>query len=80
MSTKETTIQNPSKISAQEQECTNKSDNTARKKTIYKQRIISMPEAFDQKLSDFLSKNPTEGRRSNFIVRIVSNYINTQTN
>ena len=50
-------------------------NETKHKKQIYKGRMISMSDEFYNELNEFLSKNPTEGNRSSFIVRIVANYI-----
>jgi hypothetical protein len=45
------------------------------KKDIYKGRMISMSDSFYLKLNNYLKCNPTEGNRSSFMVRIVSEYI-----
>lgn len=55
-------------------------NETKNKKQIYKGRMISMSNEFYNELNDFLSKNPTEGNRSSFIVRVVANYIKEKTN
>ena len=41
----------------------------------FKGRMISMSDSFYATLNDYLKKNPTEGSRSSFIVRVVAEYI-----
>lgn len=77
-------IPNPNKLTDTENEFLkdNKSSSISLKsnKTKYKGRMISMSDSFYEELNDFLQKNPTEGNRSSFIVRIVANYINNKKN
>jgi hypothetical protein len=78
-------IPNPNKISNNEQAFI-ESDNISRKllveekseKDKYKGRMISMSDSFYAQLNAYLKKNPTEGSRSSFIVRIVADYINNK--
>lgn len=49
-------------------------------KNVYKGRMISMSNSFYEKLNNYLRKHPTEGNRSSFIVRIVSDYIDNKNN
>ena len=41
----------------------------------YKGRPISMSNTFYSQLNTYLEENPTEGNRSQFIVRVVAEYI-----
>lgn len=77
MSIKNKFIPNPNKISKVEQEFINNSSISEKPndKEIYRGRMISMPDSFFKKLNDFLRKNPTEGNRSSFIVRIVAEHM-----
>lgn len=76
MATKNKFIPNPNKISKIEHDfITNEKGTELEKKETYTGRIISMPDSFYKKLNDFLKKNPTEGNRSSFMVRIVAEYI-----
>ena len=44
-------------------------------KESYKGRPISMSNTFYDQLNKYLKDNPTEGNRSQFIVRVVAEYI-----
>lgn len=74
-------IPNPNKISDTEQSFIKTSfenidyteNNNIRDK--YKGRMVSMSDSFYQKLNAYLKRNPTEGNRSSFIVRVVAEYI-----
>ena len=79
MPKKEKTIPNPSKISKQEEEFVNEKADSSANKVAYKQRVITVPVSFDDRLTEYLRKYPTEGKRSNFIVRTVANYLDTKT-
>jgi hypothetical protein len=72
-------IPNPNKISALEHEFIHEAENKINteqvSKQIYKNVMVSMPNSFFKKLNDYLKKNPTEGSRSSFIVRIVSEHL-----
>lgn len=41
----------------------------------YTRNLISMPEEFCIEMNQFLKDNPIEGNKSNFIVRVVGEYI-----
>lgn len=79
-------IPNPNAISKQEFEFIQNNDpypltiKSQEKKDIYKGRMISMSDSFYLKLNNYLKYNPTEGNRSSFMVRIVSEYIDKKQN
>ncbi|AFC70373.1 hypothetical protein A3305_07370 (plasmid) [Rickettsia amblyommatis] len=77
-------IPNPNAISKLEFEFIQSSDpqisQYQEKKDIYKGRMISMSDSFYLKLNNYLKCNPTEGNRSSFMVRIVSEYIDKKQN
>ena len=50
-------------------------ENLSIEKDNYKGRMISMSDSFYKTLNDYLRRNPTEGNRSSFIVRVVADYI-----
>ncbi len=84
MSNKKTLIPNPNKISERELEFINDGSNTifnnVKNEVVpvqerYKGRMISMSDSFWSTLNDYLKKNPTEGNKSSFIVRVVAEYI-----
>jgi hypothetical protein len=72
-------IPNPNKISDIEERFVKKSssslENLSIEKDNYKGRMISMSDSFYKTLNDYLRRNPTEGNRSSFIVRVVADYI-----
>ena len=77
-------IINPNKISKEEMEFLTPSlknntsinnDKVQEKKERFKKVLLSMPESFVDELNNYLSNNPTEGRKSSFVVRVVAEYI-----
>ncbi len=74
-------IPNPNRISEQEQKFITKNTSNIdligeeKTKEKYKGRMISMSDSFYKELNSYLKKNPTEGNRSSFIVRVVAEYI-----
>ena len=77
-------IINPNKISKEEMDFlspsfeNNTSINNEKKqerKEKFKKVLLSMPESFVDELNSYLSNNPTEGRKSSFVVRVVAEYI-----
>jgi hypothetical protein len=86
MSRKLTNIPNPNKISNEElvflqdtsRDELKKSATISNDSKSYKGRMISMSDGFFEKLNAYLKKYPTEGNRSSFIVRIISDYIDSK--
>jgi len=77
-------IPNPSKFTPAEEKFIKgiEQDKVIRKtnqKLIFSSILISMPEDFVDELKEYLARNPTEGRRSNFIVRVVAEYIQNKS-
>lgn len=72
-------IPNPNKLSVLESNFLEETEKVVKpaekEKPRYKGRMISMSDEFYEELNSFLKKNPTEGNRSSFIVRVVANYI-----
>jgi hypothetical protein len=85
MSKKKHTIPNPNKMSEQEisfikeNPVTDNALSVGKKDNTYKGRMISMSDSFYTDLNNYLKKNPTEGNRSGFIVRVVADYIKSKT-
>lgn len=83
MNRKINNIPNPNKISDRELDFLKESSKIILTKSSiesndankYKGRMISMSDDFFSKLNSYLKDHPTEGNRSSFIVRIVSDYI-----
>lgn len=77
-------IPNPNAISKQEFEFIQNNNplttQSQAQKDIYKGRMISMSDSFYLKLNNYLKYHPTEGNRSSFMVRIVSEYIDKKQN
>ncbi|WP_223254186.1 hypothetical protein [Cardinium endosymbiont of Bemisia tabaci] len=77
-------IPNPNKISQDEQEFLKRETSISNEeipnnlKSKHKIRTISMPDHFYQRLDKYLKYNPTEGNKSSFMVRVVSNYLKEQ--
>lgn len=88
MSNKKTLIPNPSKISEKELDFINDKHhsifnnikNEAPIADKHKGRMISMSDSFWSILTTYLKKNPTEGSKSSFIVRVVAEYIKDKNN
>ena len=91
MTRNKTFIPNPNKISDKELNFIQSVDNSESVTTNlgtqppssppldkFKGRMISMSDSFYAALNDYLKKNPTEGNRSSFIVRVVAEYIKTK--
>lgn len=84
-------IPNPNKISNEEKEFLNASsssqflsqnniiDKPHAKKEKPKVSLYSTPLFFTQMLDEYLAKNPSEGSKSSFVVRVVSEYIKSKT-
>ena len=78
-------IINPSKISKEEKEFLSSSHQpmsmdqqnniSSETKAKYKKVLLSMPESFSEELNAYLAKNPAEGRKSTFVVRVVADYL-----
>lgn len=76
-------IPNPNKITKEELSFIQSSlndnieiiSNISEDKEKFKGRMISMSDSFFNQLNQYLKENPTEGNRSNFIVRIIAGYI-----
>lgn len=81
------TIPNPNKLSKEELKFIQDPDSIKNhpqeivkdEKRSYKGRPISMSHTFYSELNQFLKENPTEGNRSQFIVRVVAEYIKNRT-
>lgn len=77
-------IPNPNKISVSEKEFLgdflSKDQDSISDKDNYKGRMISMSDSFFNRLNNYIRKNPTEGNRSSFIVRVVAEYIDKKEN
>lgn len=82
MTAKRKNIPNPLSLSAEEKEFIKAPSSTLQEynKKTFKGRMISMSDDFFEELNSFLKKNPTEGNRSSFIVRIVAEYIKNKKN
>ena len=85
MTNKRKNIPNPSALSAKEIDFIKSASSSniplaVAKKPVFKGRMISMSDDFFNELNKFLQKNPTEGSRSSFIVRVVAKYIKNKNN
>lgn len=69
-------VQGPSPITSITQEIVKNEKKIGRS---YKGYNISMSPSFYNELNQYLKENPTEGARSQFIVRVVAEYIKNKT-